>query len=405
MSAPGDPRDGGLNPPPGGYGQSTAQFGSGYGQSTGYGAPPAAPRNGFGIAALVLGLLALVLSWTVIGGIVFGVLALIFGLLGRARAKRGESTNGGLSLAGVVLGVIGTLIAVGLIAWGVYLLNAPAGQSYRQCVQRSGGDPVKIQQCVSDFGRVVGGRPPTTPTVTSQPAPASTPDHNVVYRADLHISTVTCVLPTMGTTNRQLEAWVQESVTCLDNAWQPVLATAGLPFSRPGVRRFSGVAPDRACTGDVATAYYCPADKVISVSPDGELDPIPDAHRVGRLLMTMAHEYGHHVQELSGITEAGDRMQRDYPYRGPVWLQLSRRMELQANCFAGVAIAAMSGRGSVGAVELADAASSIGGDDVEPGLPRDHGTAANNLKWFQTGLDAGRPAVCNTWLAAAGRVA
>lgn len=243
------------------------------------------------------------------------------------------------------------------------------------------------------------------PPATSQPAPAPRPDHNAVYRADLHVSTVTCVLPQMGTTNRQLEAWVQASVTCLDNAWQPVLATAGLSFSRPGVRRFSGIAPDGACKGDFGSASYCPADKVISVSPDGQLNSIPDAHRTGRLLVTMAHEYGHHIQELSGIAAASDRAQTDYLYRGPVWLELNRRMELQATCFAGVGIAAMSGRGSVGVVELADAASSIGGDDVQPGLPRDHGTIANNLKWFKTGLDAGRPAVCNTWLTAAGEVA
>ena len=246
---------------------------------------------------------------------------------------------------------------------------------------------------------------PAPTTTIPASAPPSTPDHNAVYRADLHIATVTCVLPQMGTTNQQLEAWVQASVTCLDNAWRPVLATAGLPFSRPGVRRFSGNSPDRACIGDVASAYYCPADKVISVSPDRELNPIPDAQRTGWLLAVMAHEYGHHIQELSGITDASDRRQADYPSRSPVWLQLNRRMELQANCFAGVGIAAMSGRGSVGAAERADAASSNGGDDAQPGGPRDHGTIANNLRWFQIGLDAGRPAVCNTWLAAASTVA
>lgn len=164
MSAPGDPRDGGPNPPPGGYGQNQppagygrypAELGPGYGQSPGYGAPP--PRNGFGVAALVLGLLALVLSWTIIGGIVFGILALIFGLLGRARAKRGEATNGGLSIAGVVLGIIGLLIAIGLVAFLVSILNSPAGQNYQQCLQQSDGDSAKIQQCFSEFSRQVGG--------------------------------------------------------------------------------------------------------------------------------------------------------------------------------------------------------------------------------------------------------
>ncbi len=62
-----------------------------------------------------MGLLALALSWTIIGGIVLGLLALIFGLLGRGRAKRGEATNGGLSVTGIVLGIIGLLIAIGIV--------------------------------------------------------------------------------------------------------------------------------------------------------------------------------------------------------------------------------------------------------------------------------------------------
>ncbi len=129
MNVPGDPQDGGQYPVPVGYGQNPA----GYDQGLGHGAPPARPRNGFGI------------------------LALVFGLLGRARAQRGESTNGGLSVAGAVLGIIGLLIAIGLIAMEVSLLHSPAGQGYRQCLQRSGGDPAKIQQCAAEFGRQLEG--------------------------------------------------------------------------------------------------------------------------------------------------------------------------------------------------------------------------------------------------------
>jgi hypothetical protein len=105
----------------------------------------------------VLGLLALVLSWTILGGLVFGLLALIFGLLGRARAKRGEATNGGMSVAGVVLGILGLLIAIGLVVLGISLFNSPAGQNYQQCIQQSGGDPAKIQQCIAELGRITGG--------------------------------------------------------------------------------------------------------------------------------------------------------------------------------------------------------------------------------------------------------
>ena len=154
MNRPVNPRDGDQYRPPVSYGENPP----GYGKGPGSGAPPARPRNGFGIAARVLGLLALVLFWTIVGGIVFGILALIFGLLGRARAKRGEATNGGVSLAGIVLGVIGLLLAIGLIALGASLWNSPAGQNYQQCLQQSGGDPAKMQQCLSELSDQVGRR-------------------------------------------------------------------------------------------------------------------------------------------------------------------------------------------------------------------------------------------------------
>jgi hypothetical protein len=154
MNGPVNPRDGEQYRSPRNYGPNTP----GYSQGSGYSTAPARPRNGFGIAALVLGLLALLLCWTIVGGIVFGILAVIFGLLGGARAKRGEATNGGVSVAGTVLGIIGLLLTIGLVALGVSLLNSPAGQNYQQCLQQSGRDPAKMQQCFSEFGNQVGRR-------------------------------------------------------------------------------------------------------------------------------------------------------------------------------------------------------------------------------------------------------
>lgn len=101
----------------------------------------------------MLGLLALLLFWTIIGGIVFGLLALIFGLLGRGRAKRGEATNGGMSIAGVVLGVLGLLFTIGFITLGLLFWNSPTGRDYQQCLEQSAGDPVKIQQCATELSR------------------------------------------------------------------------------------------------------------------------------------------------------------------------------------------------------------------------------------------------------------
>lgn len=108
--APGPPGYGqppGYGPPPG--------YGSGYPNPYAYGAPP--PRNGFGVASLVLGVIGLVTSLFVLG-IVPGVLAIVFGGLGRGRARRHEATNGGMAIAGIVLGVLAVIAGIAFI--GVY---------------------------------------------------------------------------------------------------------------------------------------------------------------------------------------------------------------------------------------------------------------------------------------------
>ncbi|GAA2226318.1 DUF4190 domain-containing protein [Streptomyces amakusaensis] len=85
--------------------------------------PPAAPSNGMGIAAMVLGILAICLLcvWG-IPGIVLGIPAVVFGVLGRKRARRGEANNDGMALTGIILGTIGIVlgaVVVALMVWAV----------------------------------------------------------------------------------------------------------------------------------------------------------------------------------------------------------------------------------------------------------------------------------------------
>jgi hypothetical protein len=58
------------------------------------------PRNGMGTAALVLGILSFLCGW------ILGLLAIIFGAIGIARANRGEATNKGMAVAGLILGIV-----------------------------------------------------------------------------------------------------------------------------------------------------------------------------------------------------------------------------------------------------------------------------------------------------------
>ena len=127
-----------------GYGQSA------YGQAP-YGTAGAAPRNGLGTAALVLGILAVLTVITVFGGIVLGLLAVVLGLVARGRVKRHEATNGGSATAGVVLGVIALLLSIALIVAGVSLLNSDSGQKLQDCLNDAGQDQAAVAACQSQF--------------------------------------------------------------------------------------------------------------------------------------------------------------------------------------------------------------------------------------------------------------
>nr|WP_202515717.1 DUF4190 domain-containing protein [Streptomyces sp. SID161] len=105
--APHAPGPAGYAPGPAGYAPGPAGYGYGW-----PGMPPV-PSNGMGTAALVLGILSAVgfLAWPI--ALVLGILAVVFGSLGRGKAKRGEATNPGMALAGIICGATGLVLAVG----------------------------------------------------------------------------------------------------------------------------------------------------------------------------------------------------------------------------------------------------------------------------------------------------
>ncbi|MCY0930569.1 DUF4190 domain-containing protein [Streptomyces sp. H27-H1] len=97
----------------------------GYPGNGGY--PPHAPKsNGFGVTALVLGIIAVVSCYL---GLLFGVPAVIFGVLARGKAKRGEADNEGMALAGIITGAVGIVISCLFIAIAIVAVMADDGGS------------------------------------------------------------------------------------------------------------------------------------------------------------------------------------------------------------------------------------------------------------------------------------
>lgn len=115
--------------------------------------PQQPPRRGAGMAitALILGILALLLFWTVVGGILFGVVALILGPIASGRAKRGISSGRGMAITGAILGLIGLLASVAIVAVGVSIFNSSGAKTFTECVDDANGDQAKLEKCQEDF--------------------------------------------------------------------------------------------------------------------------------------------------------------------------------------------------------------------------------------------------------------
>ena len=114
---------------------------------SGFAPPPTGPRNGLGIAALVIAIIGLVFCWTVAGGVILGLTAVIIGFVAQGRVKRGEATNGGVAIAGIVLGFLAIIVSLIFIPiWiGVF------GTDYVDCLSKAGSDNQAIQKCADQF--------------------------------------------------------------------------------------------------------------------------------------------------------------------------------------------------------------------------------------------------------------
>lgn len=123
----------------------------------GYPAPPLpypsriGPRNGLGIASLVIAIVALLFVWSVLGGVILGIIAAAIGFAARTRVQRGEADNGGVAIAGIVLGILAIVVGLLFTVIWVGLLRDVGADDYMECLEKAGSDPVKQQQCADRF--------------------------------------------------------------------------------------------------------------------------------------------------------------------------------------------------------------------------------------------------------------
>jgi len=129
-----------------------------------YQAAPAAPKNGLGIAALVVAVIGLLGSFTIVFGILAGVVAVILGVIGRSRVKSGAANNGGVALAGIVLGVIAIIVSLVFIPIYVGLFKDIGAGGYLECLQRAGQNSTAVEQCSDELRQTMSNRLTDVPT-------------------------------------------------------------------------------------------------------------------------------------------------------------------------------------------------------------------------------------------------
>jgi predicted metalloprotease len=196
-----------------------------------------------------------------------------------------------------------------------------------------------------------------------------------------------------------------------EDTWKDLFAKMGKQYVYPKLVLFRGRTPTACGTGQTAMGpFYCPGDQKIYIDLQFYDELKNRFHAPGEFAQAyvIAHEVGHHVQNLLGISQQVDDARRRSSERQAN--ALSVRLELQADCFAGVwGFHANRSRHILqnGDIEAAiNAATQIGDDTLQRGAGRavspdsfTHGSSAQRVTWFKRGIETGDLAQCDTFKA------
>jgi hypothetical protein len=194
-----------------------------------------------------------------------------------------------------------------------------------------------------------------------------------------------------------------------EDTWNTIFRQAGSDYAEPTLVLYENEWPTACGRGESAAGpFYCPADRKIYIDLTffRQLSERFNAPGDFAAAYVLAHEVGHHVQNQLGVMRKVDELrQRMTPQQANA---LSVRVELQADCFAGIwAHHAQRSRQILeqGDLEEALRAAAAVGDDMLQRATRGrvvpesftHGTAEQRARWFRTGFESGRVASCDTF--------
>ena len=206
-----------------------------------------------------------------------------------------------------------------------------------------------------------------------------------------------------------MKRFVSQVLADTEDVWGRVFTGFGRRYSEPSMVLFSGATRTACGTGAAAMGpFYCPLDRkiYIDLSFYDQLKRRFDAPGDFAQAYVIAHEVGHHVQKLLGIADKVQELKGTFGESDANALQV--RMELQADCLAGVWANLndqLRSRLEPGDVEEGlNAASQIGDDMIQRRTQGHvvpdaftHGSSAQRVRWFRAGLESGDIASCDTF--------
>lgn len=269
--------------------------------------------------------------------------------------RRGQGMGGGRSLG------IGSIV-IALAAWGLFGINP-----------------------LTTLGLLAGGSAP----VAQQPSAGKPPADD---REAAFVSTV---------------------LASTEEVWQSIFQAAGQRYQSPRLVLYRGQTPTACGLGQAAAGpFYCPADRKVYLDMSFFADMSRQLGAPGEFARAyvIAHEVGHHVQTLLGVTQKVDALRGRTSQREQN--ALSVRVELQADCYAGIwARHSQQARQWMeqGDLESAiNAAAQVGDDSLQSkqsGVVRPetftHGSSQQRQRWFLNGYQSGQLKACDTFSASA----
>jgi predicted metalloprotease len=202
--------------------------------------------------------------------------------------------------------------------------------------------------------------------------------------------------------------WRQQTAKALagtEDAWNAIFAAKGGQYREPTLVLFNGAVESGCGIAESAVGpFYCPLDSKLYIDLGffDQLQTQLGARGDFARAYVVAHEVGHHVQNLLGISGQVNEMQQRDPRAAN---QLSVRQELQADCFAGIWANREGNFLEPGDIEEAlGAASAVGDDALQKNAGRavvpdafTHGSSEQRVRWFTTGYKRGSFEACDTF--------